>query len=154
MAIMQKLGKLLSGIITIIAAVVILTALLLAVLQIKPAIVMSGSMEPAIHTGSVVLINTKNKEAEEGDIIAFQRGDMFVTHRVTDITASGFLTKGDANDSADPGMVDKSQVIGTTLLSLPRAGYLLHALQTTWGLIGIICILLLTLLCREKGTTT
>ena len=154
MAIMQKLGKLLSGIITIIAAAVILTALLLAVLQIKPAIVMSGSMEPAIHTGSVVLINTKNKEAEEGDIIAFQRGDMFVTHRVTDITASGFLTKGDANDSADPGMVDKSQVIGTTLLSLPGAGYLLHALQTTWGLIGIICILLLTLLCREKGTTT
>ena len=154
MVLMRNLGKMLTGMLTIAAAIVILSALVMAVLQVKPAIVMSGSMEPAIHTGSVVLINTKDKEAKKGDIIAFRRGDIFVTHRVTGIAADGFLTKGDANEMADPGIVGKDQVVGTTLFSLPGAGYFLHALRTTWGLIGMICIILLTLFCREKRTIT
>ena len=65
MVLMRNLGKMLTGMLTIAAAIVILSALVMAVLQVKPAIVMSGSMEPAIHTGSVVLINTKDKEAKK-----------------------------------------------------------------------------------------
>jgi len=53
----------------------------------KPFIVLSGSMEPTISTGDLVL--TKEVAPEQiniGDIITFRvEGNTMVTHRVTDI---------------------------------------------------------------------
>lgn len=111
------------------AAAIIITALVMAAVQIKPAIVVSGSMEPAIHTGSLVLIDAKDALPEKGDIIAFRRGDAFVVHRVCGMSGNDYLTKGDANKFRDPGTVCQDQIVGKTLFSIPRAGYVLRMFQ-------------------------
>ena len=84
--------------------------LLPGIFRIEPRIVMSGSMEPAVSTGSIVYIakNLKPEMIEERDIIAFRVGErMQVMHRVmkVDREEKKFITKGDANASADIGPV-------------------------------------------------
>ena len=109
---------------------------------IKPAIVLSGSMEPEIPTGSLCLINTDADidEIQEGDIIAFTSGTMAVTHRVLTVTEEGFQTKGDANDAPDLGIVPKQNVTGKTVFWIPYAGYLADKAGTVPGkiLMGVI----------------
>ena len=96
----------------------------------RPAIVMSGSMEPELHTGSICVINQNAdyEDMEEGDIIAFKRGAIKVTHRIIEITDDGFLTQGDANPSPDIGIVTKSDFIGETIFDIPYLGYVVHYL--------------------------
>jgi len=73
----------------------------------KPFIVLSGSMEPTILTGDIVV--TKEIAADsiaKNDIITFRSDkNTVITHRVTDILYKdgniSFLTKGDANTGAD-----------------------------------------------------
>ena len=53
---MKKTVVIIRDVIFVMAAAVITAAGLCTVLQIKPAVVISGSMESAIHIGSLVLI--------------------------------------------------------------------------------------------------
>ena len=64
--------------------------------------VISGSMEPTIKVGDLIVINTKDKNINVGDVVTFYDVDMaFVTHRVVSINDDIMITKGDANDSLD-----------------------------------------------------
>lgn len=96
----------------------------------RPAIVMSGSMEPELRTGSICVINQNAdyEDMEEGDIIAFERGEIEVTHRIIAVTDDGFYTKGDANASPDIGVVTPSDFIGETIFNIPYVGYAIHYL--------------------------
>lgn len=129
------------------AVVVLICAVLCMVLQIKPGIVISGSMEPEIGVGSVIFIDKKDKDIEVGDIIAFERGGAMVTHRVVDITEQGYVTKGDNNESVDASQVVESELVGTTFFSIPKIGYALRWMSTKTGMIVVaticICIILL-----------
>lgn len=91
--------------------------------------VLSGSMEPAIHTGSVVAVFPQGNY-EEGDVITYKPKDGKVgsiTHRIvkTENSASGksFTTKGDANNAADINPVSSEDIIGKVLFSVPYIGY-------------------------------
>lgn len=68
-------------------------------------VVLSGSMEPEIHTGAMVYVdkNVTVENIETGDVIAFKTNTMLVTHRVTekDDKNKNFITKGDANENVD-----------------------------------------------------
>jgi len=106
----------------------------------KPFIVLSGSMEPAIQAGDLII--TKVIEAEkvaEGDIIAFQaEKNTIVTHRVTDVrTEEGlsFLTKGDANTGADAKAVGVGELEGIYLCRLAGVGNFAMFLQTPLGML-------------------
>ena len=96
---------------------------------IHPYAVTSGSMEPAIQTGSLVLAKeTPFKELEIGEVITFMIGkDQTVTHRITavDSKAHKFTTKGDANNTEDARRVSYKNVVGKVILHIPKAGYLL-----------------------------
>ena len=75
---------------------------------IKPVAVKSGSMEPAVKTGSICWVNFKADKSKlgTGDIVAFERGDgQLVLHRIVRCTKKGFITKGDANETQDIGVV-------------------------------------------------
>ena len=126
---MKRLCIIMRNIIFAAALCIILSAVVCLMLQIKPAIVVSGSMEPEIHTGSLVFIDMKKTEAEVGDIIAFEKGSIFVTHRIEKITEEGYITKGDANKTADMGVVTDDAVIGTALFSIPYVGYFIRTLS-------------------------
>lgn len=118
--------------------------------------VVSGSMEPEIATGSLCIINTNTevKTLKEGDVIAFRSGSMEVTHRIVRVDQDGFITKGDANESEDAGVVPFEHVIGKNVLWIPYAGMILAYLKTVPGMIiAGICIVAIQLLCvlYKKG---
>ena len=93
---------------------------------VRPFIVLSGSMEPAIWTGEAAFINTRDRAVEEGDIITFLAGrEKYVTHRAVRITGEGIITKGDANETEDPRPVRREDVVGTYLFGIPHLGRLL-----------------------------
>lgn len=119
---------------------------------ISPFVVQSASMEPAIPTGSVVFVDTKDVEPEEGDIITYSLsvgGDkgVFVTHRVKQIDAEKGLiqTKGDNNDNAD-GWLDKSAVTGTVIKYIPWCGFALDALQQAGFVLIAVWMLVVNLI--------
>lgn len=94
----------------------------------KPVVVLSGSMEPTYHVGSVIYYKQAPfAEINEGDAITFRAGtDGMVTHRVTEKSelSGTFTTKGDANPSEDPSPVEYANVLGKVLkFSVPYAGY-------------------------------
>src|SRR5919199_538737 len=72
--------------------------------------VVSGSMQPALPLGSLVVVVPRDADAVRvGDVITFSPpGDdtHTVTHRVVDVQGSGdqlrVHTRGDANPAADP----------------------------------------------------
>jgi signal peptidase len=109
-------------------------------LGFKPMAVLSGSMEPAYATGSVVFVDT-NASAESvavGDVITYtlSGGTTVVTHRVIAIDKGQglFTTKGDANDTED-GPVPFSSFVGRTVgFYIPAVGTLLLTMNTTQGI--------------------
>ena len=124
--------------------------------NIKPYVVLSGSMEPEIHTGSLAFIDhsAKYDDIRENDIIAFNLNGTMVTHRVVEVNAQGFVTKGDANSTVDNGIVTAENFVGKTLFSVPKVGYLVKVIQSTNGKIifiaGIVLMFVLSIIGDNK----
>jgi len=76
----------------------------------------SASMVPTINVGDVVVIDKKDKEFEEDDIIAFYHNDVILVHRIVKIYKDAYgeyyQTKGDNNDTADSWLVKEKDVVG------------------------------------------
>ncbi len=110
-------------------------------------VVLSGSMNPAFDTGSIVFVKpTEPAEIAEGDIITFRSsGDStrLTTHRVVGMIRDNglsFVTRGDANNINDPNPVPSENVVGRVTGSVPYIGYLFGYAQTRQGLIMLIFI--------------
>jgi signal peptidase len=106
--------------------------------------VYTGSMEPAITVGSIVVIKPADPETLKiGDIICFKiesESGTTVTHRIINITNQGFITKGDANEDPDQWIVAKESVIGKVIAIIPYIGYLGYFVRTPIGFILLILI--------------
>lgn len=120
-----------------------------AMLCLTPTVVMSGSMEPEIPVGSIAYIapNISPENIDERDVISYRMGDkVSVLHRVVDVDRESrrFCTKGDANQSADLGLVEYSQYEGKEIFSIPYLGYIIQFLQSgmnrVWILAGIVIL--------------
>lgn len=118
------------------------------------SVIMSGSMEPAIPVGSIVVtqkIDVDNVKA--GDIIVFQRSDSKTLHRVIDKIVENdsyyFKTKGDANEDPDPWIVQPEQVNGALLLTIPYYGYLIYFAGTPIGFVLMVIIPAILLIANE-----
>lgn len=121
-------------------------------------VILSGSMEPVIKTGSLTTVN-KNVPYEEihtGDVIAFKtENDAVVVHRVITKTNAGYETKGDANGNSDGITTTKENYYGKEIISVPCLGYFMAALQTLKGRIvsvGVIILLLLLSYITDEKT--
>lgn len=88
----------------------------------RPYVVVSGSMEPTLPTGSIIFVSLLEKKAEPGDILTFRRGKTVVTHRVAEQKDGIYITRGDANKEKDPGIVKQEDVIGVVSMCVPWAG--------------------------------
>ena len=108
-----------------------------AVLGLRSYTVVTGSMEPKIHVGSVVF-TFPSKIYSVGQIITFNRGKISVTHRITAIKNEQYQTKGDANKVEDVGLVNKANVIGKDILIVPELGKFTAFLKTIPGFLLFI----------------
>lgn len=118
--------------------------------------VISGSMEPAIPTGSLVYVKgVPPEDVEEEEVIAFYGsvdGASIITHRVVANSEimSEFITKGDANDAKDMKPVPYDNYIGKVSLTVPGAGGIAQMFTSApgkiaaAGMIGLAVILQIT----------
>ena len=134
--------------------VFILVALLLLVSTFKLPFfpldarsVLTGSMEPAIETGSVVFVYPQESYGE-GDVITFKpdgsENTISITHRIIAVseTEEGrvFTTKGDANQLEDTEPVLQKDVYGKVIFHIPYIGKLLDVAKTPWGFAALVII--------------
>lgn len=102
----------------------------------QPYVIVTGSMEPGIHAGDVVLVSPDPDLGEvAGRVISFEdpgRPGHVLTHRVVSINPDGsFVTKGDANPTADHIPVPPDMVTGLGRLLVRFIG-----LPVVWSLTG------------------
>ena len=146
-----------SKIISILAAFIVIFVAASFIYGIRIFYVTSGSMEPQIKTGSACIVDTRASDADiaPGTVIAFDMGGLPVCHRVIKVT-EGYITKGDANNCEDPGIVTKDQVIGKVIGSIPYLGYGIHFIRDKWRLIAaaIVIIGIVLWLYRTNKITT
>ncbi len=109
-------------------------------------IVNSGSMEPEIKKGSLILVH-KGSEIKQGDAITYfspLSESNYVTHRVSRIETMEnekiYWTKGDANNIEDESFVSQKEIFGKVLFNIPFLGYFFSFLRTTPGLTIFIVI--------------
>lgn len=105
--------------------------------------VVSGSMEPEILVGSLVLVKeTPPEKIPEGEVIAFRSGGSVTVHRAVQnkVVEGEFVTKGDANSDADPGSVPYRQVIGLVVRHIPILGEILSLCSNTVGKIYLLLL--------------
>lgn len=96
-----------------------------------PYIILSGSMEPLIGTGSIAYIDTGDVVPEVGKVMAFSvdGSEVPVVHRLIEETDAGYVTMGDANEAADMNLLLPDHIIGTYETAIPKAGYALAAFE-------------------------
>tara|TARA_Y100001935_G_C17240636_1_gene475510 strand:+ start:258 stop:749 length:492 start_codon:yes stop_codon:yes gene_type:complete len=107
-------------------------------------IVLSGSMQPVISTGSLVFTGPSHAY-DVGDVVMFKRhiDDVPTTHRIVAQEGDSFVTKGDGNDAEDILPVYRDDIQGKMLFHIPFLGYLFAFLKTRLGmglLIGVPAI--------------
>ena len=131
---------------SILVALVVILALLLVgarVVGLQVFTVLSGSMEPTYHTGSLIYVKKVDPYTiEEGQPITFMLDeDTIAIHRVVGIvpdeeapTVIRFRTKGDANEAEDGALVHYKNVIGTPIFSIPYLGYVADYIQHPPGM--------------------
>ena len=137
---------LLVGAFTLVAALVVLQV----TTDTSSFVVLSGSMEPRLQPGDLIVLRPVAPAAiEPGDIITYHAGQHgaagreLITHRVVETTREAgdfvFRTQGDANPTVDPTPVDQSQVVGRLWISLPQVGHaLLIAQRPLAQLLGVV----------------
>ncbi len=76
--------------------------------------VKTGSMSKTIEKKDLVIIKLTDKY-KVNDIITFQDGNSFITHRLISINDNNLITRGDVNNTEDEP-IKKDQVIGKVVL--------------------------------------
>jgi len=100
------------------------------------AVIVTGSMEPTIRIGDIIIIHSQN-EYEINDIVTYHGTNNPVTHRINEITQTGYITRGDANNASD-GDIEKSRIIGKVILTVPGAGNVILFFQQPLGMMLLI----------------
>lgn len=107
----------------------LIVSFFLGLLPIAPVVVATGSMEPAIGVGDVVVVcRTDPDTLQEGDVIRYRADGYTVIHRIVqrqddgEGRAQAFITQGDNNNGPDTDPVSPDQVMGKVILTVPNAG--------------------------------
>lgn len=142
--------------------------------------VVSGSMEPTIPTGSLILAGKFDiSQLKEGDIITYNKGteetqknNSIVTHRIVSVAQSEkkaniagengemiegqpvqvyeIKTKGDANKDEDGYTVTPGEILGLYQWHVPQVGYAVNFIQSARGFIMIVVIPAMVLIIWES----
>ncbi len=139
----------------IVVIVTLAAAMAFSVLQgpwgLRVFVVQSGSMEPAIKTGSIVVV-LPQKEYQKKDVITFlaepkanlKDPKSTVTHRIVKIKKDknkiSYIVQGDANNAADRDPIPAASVLGKVQIALPFVGYAVAFTKTQVGFILLVIV--------------
>ena len=147
-----KMWKCITNVLLVLLVALVVMLVLPRVFGIQPLVVLSGSMEPTYHVGSLIYVaDTKPEKLEVGDAVTYTISDdgTMVTHRIVEIDEANqcVYTKGDANNTADGGAIPYTSIVGKPLFSIPYMGRVAHYFTTSSGTIilitGVIVVLIL-----------
>ena len=135
---LKGIGKVASTVLVGCAVVLALALVGVRLVGFEVYTVLSGSMEPAYKTGSVIWVDRcEPEDVEVGDAITFVLNEDLdvATHRVIEVDAenSHFYTQGDANDAPDGSPVHFENLIGVPVFTVPHLGYLVSYVQSPPG---------------------
>jgi signal peptidase len=93
--------------------------------------VLSGSMEPALHPGDLIVVDRISPlDARIGDIVTFRDpadSGRLITHRVRSFAIHGdtvsFVTRGDVNTGVERWRIPADGEMGRAVLRFPKLGY-------------------------------
>ena len=118
--------------------------------------VVSGSMEPELPVGCLVIAKHSDSGYEIGDVITFISSDPGIagstnTHRVIDkeVEEDGsvwYMTKGDANSVPDPVGVREDAVIGKVIFHTGKLTFIGDLLGFIWTPMGFVILILIPVL--------
>ena len=110
----------------------------------KVMTVLSGSMEPEIKTGSIIVVKPTN-QYRIGDIITFNSAKKdipSITHRIVEMKviedAPVYITKGDTNNAPDTREIGQKDIIGKVLVDIPYMGFVVDFARKPLGFMLII----------------
>ena len=137
----RKIWNTFTSILVLLVAVLALLLVGVRVFGLQVFSVLTGSMEPAYPTGSVIYVKEVDPaELEPGDVITYM-----LTHRIVEVIPDEdgvlrFHTKGDANEVADTNPVLEANVLGTPVYSIPYLGRLASYIQTPSGTLRTVSV--------------
>ena len=135
---MKKLWNIFTSALVVLAVLLALLLVGARLVGLQVFTVLSGSMEPTYHTGSLIYVKKVDAtKLSEGTVITFMLDeDTIATHRIVgvvpdeeDPSVIRYRTKGDANESEDGGLVHYKNVVGTPVFTIPKLGYLANYIQ-------------------------
>ncbi len=100
------------------------------------AVVLTGSMEPAIMAEDLIIVSTTGDYAV-GDVVVYQNGPILVVHRVMELGPDTVITQGDANNAPD-SPVRKEMIKGEVIGRISGAGSVVRLLKTPAATITLI----------------
>ena len=146
---LSKFLRVLADVMFILLAGIVLITYLPGVIGFKSYRVLSASMEPEYHVGSLVYVKQVDVDSiNTGDVITFHISESnLVTHRVVekDSIRGGFITKGDANEVNDGGLVTYDSVVGKVMFDIPLLGYVSSFMSSLYGkcvVIGVFIVMM------------
>ena len=105
------------------------------------AVVLTGSMEPAIMADELIIVKACDDYAV-GDVVVFQEGSILVVHRIVAMDEETVTTRGDANNADDAPMTP-DRIRGKVIAHFPRLGTVVRLIKTpVVTVLLILCVLL------------
>ncbi len=101
--------------------IIVLALFLTPLFGNRPMLVVSGSMEPAVSTGALILVHfCEVEDCAVGDVVVYYSPDFgeYITHRVVETGEDFLITRGDANSVNDPTPVIGDMLYGKVILTM------------------------------------
>ncbi len=110
------------------------------------AVVLSGSMESELSKNDLIFVKRTN-ELSVDKIVVYQSGRSLTVHRIVEINGDEIITKGDANNTADPP-ITSDMIKGEVVLVIPFLGLIINLVQNP---IIVFFILALAIYLMERS---
>jgi len=105
--------------------------------------ILSGSMQPAIKTGSLIITKAETLY-RENDIITYKINSLTKTHRIVSVNSTNnlpvYATKGDANNNIDLEKPTQKQIHGRMVFALPYLGYISNFAKSRTGFLILMVL--------------